>query len=235
MKPDIKSDKDGYTYMPFKTPISLLIVGSSFSGKTYFIANLLKQRVQMFEPVFEEIIFVYSSWQPVYDELERTINNIKFITTIPSKSEIEIITKDLQPRLIIFDDQMTHLAECPDITDYFTVFTHHKNLSCILVLQNLFYQAPCIRDISYNVQGLILFRNLRSPQQIGILASQMFPGKKRKYFLSAYEDACVNTPYGYLFCDINPKYDTKYQLRTNILPGNNAKIYMPKYSNEKYR
>lgn len=235
MEPEIRVDRGDYTYMPFKTPISLIIAGSSFSGKTFFIANLLKHKNEMFQPEFKEIIFVYSSWQPIYDELENALENIKFITRIPSKSEIENITSDLQPRLIIFDDQMTHLAECPDITEYFTVFTHHKNLSCILVLQNLFYQAQCVRDISYNVQGLILFRNLRSPHQVGVLASQMFPGKKRKYFLSAYEDACVNTPFGYLFCDINPKHDTKFQLRTNILPGSNVKIYMPKYPDEKYR
>lgn len=229
MNPEIQVDENGYTYIPFKTPISLIIAGSSFSGKTTFIFNLLKNK-KMFQPNFEEIIFVYSTWQPLYDEIEKLLDNISFVNRIPLKEEIEKITQDMKPRLIIFDDQMTHLTECPDITEYFTVFTHHRQLSCILVLQNLFYQAQCIRDISYNVQGIILFKNLRSPQQISVLATQMFPGKKRKFFLQAYEKACVNTPFGYLFCDINPKNDMKYQLRTSILPGKNTVIFLPSIS-----
>lgn len=75
MNPEIQVDENGYTYIPFKTPISLIIAGSSFSGKTTFIFNLLKNK-KMFQPNFEEIIFVYSTWQPLYDEIEKLLDNI---------------------------------------------------------------------------------------------------------------------------------------------------------------
>ena len=230
MEPPICQDNLGRSYIPFQLPISLITCGSAFSGKSTFTAQLIDNKSKMFSPEPVEIIYVYSTWQPIYDSLEKANTNIKFINAIPSKSEVETMTADLQHRLMIIDDQMTQLKNCPDITEYFTVFTHHRNLSCILVLQNALYQAQCVRDISYNVQGMIIFRNLRSPQQIGILASQMFPGKKRKFFLDAYDKACLSRQYGYLYCDINPRNDTKFQLRADILPGQDTIIYLPKSS-----
>ena len=230
MEPEIRQDDEGHSYMPFKLPVSLSICGSSFSGKSFFISKLLENKSKMFIPEPQEIIYVYSSWQPLFDTMERAIPNIKFMNRIPSKSEVISFTDDLQHRVMVIDDQMTNLKSCPDITEYFTVFTHHRNLSCILVLQNALYQAQCVRDISYNVQGMFIFRNLRSPQQIGILASQMFPGKKRAFFLDAYDQACLSKQFGYLYCDINPRNDTKYQLRTDILPGQDTIIFQPKLS-----
>ena len=225
MGPIIQQDDQGHCYIPFESPISLTVCGSSNSGKSTFIAALLDNKSKMFTPEPQEIIFVYSAWQPLYDRLERTVPNIKFMNRIPTKSEVVQMTEDLEHRMMILDDQMTQLSSCPDITEYFTVFSHHRNLSCILVLQNALYQAQCVRDISYNVQGMIIFRNLRSPQQVGILATQMFPGKKRKYFLDAYKQACLDRQFGYLYCDINPRNDMKYQLRTDIPRSRHHNIF----------
>lgn len=215
------------SYIAFKTPLSLIISGSSFSGKTTFVTNLIKNKQQMFIPDFVEIIFVYNVWQALYDELEQTITNIKFLNRIPSKSEIDELTSDKQPRLLILDDKMTELSSCPHITELITVYTHHKNLSTILLIQNIFYQgAKCLRDITLNVQGIILFRNKRSALQISNLAKDMFPGSKRLYFLDAYEKA-TSKPYGYLFIDLSPGSNSLYQLRTNILPEQNTIVYLP--------
>ena len=213
-------------YLQFKTPISFILAGASFSGKTTFLAELIKNKSKMFNPEPVEIMFVYTAWQDIYDQLEKTVPGIVFINRIPSKQEIDKFTADCKPRLLCLDDKMTQLSSCPDITEYFTVYTHHRNLSCILLLQNIYYQgAKCLRDISLNVQGMFLFKNIRSPQQIDILATQMFP-RKRAFFLDAYEKACAK-PFGYLFVDLNPRNTAIYQLRTDILPGQNTIIFLP--------
>jgi len=215
------------SYIPFKTPLSLILSGASFSGKTFFLAELIKNKSKMFIPEPVEILFVYSAWQEIYNDLEKQIPGIRFVNRIPSKEEIEQFTEDNKPRMLCLDDQMTRLDGCPHIIDYFTIYTHHRNLSCVLLLQNIFHQgAKCLRDISLNTQGLILFRNMRSPQQISTLASQMFPGKKRKYFLNSYELA-TSKPHGYLFVDINAANDQTFQLRSDILPGKNTIVYLP--------
>lgn len=225
---DIVSVSGQDCFIPFKSPISLLVTGASFSGKSYLVADLIRNRAKMFNPEPVEILYAYGVWTPLYEELETTIPNIKFINRIPSKEEVDDFTADNKPRLLILDDLMTQLGDCPDVTEYFTVYVHHKALSCILLLQNLFYQgAKCLRDISLNVQGMFLFKNIRNPQQIGILATQMFPGSvRRKFFLDAYQKACARQ-FGYLYVDINPRNPEKYQLRTDILPHQITKIFLP--------
>jgi hypothetical protein len=229
-----KCEGEAGCYIPFKSPTSLLVVGSSFSGKTHFISNLVLNKSKMFYPEPKKILWVYNTWQNVYDTLSQLVHGIEFTNKIPSKSEIEKFTDDNQPCCLVIDDHMTNLDSAPAIAEYFTVFCHHRQLSIILVLQNLFHQCKPLRDISLNAQGIILFKNLRSHHQIGVLASQMFPGNKRKYFLQAYNDAVLNKPYGYLLLEINNQSDPKYRLRTNIFNFEQCIIYLPISGDDHY-
>jgi len=224
---ELLTDVTGLEYcLPFKAPLSLVIAGPSFSGKSTFVANLIREKAKMFDPEPEEVIFVYAAWQPLYDELEQTVPNIRFINAIPSKQEIQEMTSDRKHRVFVFDDLMTQLGASANITEYFTIFVHHYNLTCILLIQNIYYQgANCLRDIMLNTQGLVLFRNKRSCRQISTLASQMFLGSKRAWFLQAYERA-TSKPYGYLYVDLSPHGDETLQLRSHILPGQNTLIYV---------
>jgi hypothetical protein len=218
-----------FCHLPLTTPSSILVSGSSFSGKTYFISKLLQNKAKMFaqEPV--EILFVYSVWQDLYDEMTEKVPGIKFVDFMPSLSDIEQFSSSGEPKLLIFDDRMADLKDFNGFEKLFTVFCHHRNLSIILVVQNIFHQAKCLRDISLNVQCIILFKNLRASDQVSRLATQMFAGKKRKWFLAAYEDACIkNAPHGYLMIDINPRDNDLLQLRTNILPDEATIYYLPK-------
>ena len=50
--------------------------------------------------------------------------------------------------------------------------------------------------------------------------------KKTVFFLDAYQRAC-SKQYGYLYIDINPRNPEKYQLRTDILPHQITKVFLP--------
>lgn len=214
-------------FLPFIAPVSMLVSGASFSGKTTFVASLIQNRAKMFVPEPVEIMFAYTTWQPLYEELEKVVPNITFVNRIPSKDEIDTFTLDKRHRMLVIDDKMTEMNSCSNLTEYFTVYTHHHNLSTVMLVQNIFYQgAKCMRDISLNVQGMVLFQNKRSPRQIGVLASQMFLGHKRSWFLDAYEKAC-SKQFGYLFIDLSSRYPDKFQLRTDILPEQNTRVFLP--------
>ena len=206
---------------------SLLVVGASCSGKTHFVADLVRHRSVMFDPEPVEIYWVYNSWQELYTQLQHDVPSIKFIDYIPDKTEIQQITNDKKPRLIILDDQMVRLQTHADVTEYFTVYCHHYNLNTVVILQALFYPHPVLRNISLNVQGLVIFRNLRSEQQVATLARQMF-GPKMHYFMDAYRKAMTQGPFNYIFVDLDPTSSKHWQLRTNILPGKNTIVYTPK-------
>ena len=62
--------------LPFKPRSSMLITGQSNSGKTVFVNKLLQNLDGMYEVKPEAIMFCYSVWQPLYDDMEQ---NIPFI------------------------------------------------------------------------------------------------------------------------------------------------------------
>ena len=45
----------------------MCVCGSSESGKTHLIMNMLTQNNGIFQPRFEKIVYFYRFWQPVYD------------------------------------------------------------------------------------------------------------------------------------------------------------------------
>ena len=101
------------------------------------------------------------------------------------------------------------------MTNLFTKRCHHRNLSVIFILQNIFHRGKELRDMSLNSHYLVVFKSPRDSSQVNHLARQMFPGHV-KYMQEAFEDA-TKRPYGYLFCDLKPETPTDYRLRTNIL------------------
>lgn len=101
--------------------------------------------------------------------------------------------------LIVLDDLMTS-AYTKTVCELFTKGSHHRNLSVILITQNLFHQGKYCRDISLNCKYLVLFKNPRDKSQIYPLARQVFP-ENPSSFVKVYKDATANA-FGYLFLDL---------------------------------
>ena len=99
----------------------------------------------------------------------------------------------------------------------FTKESHHRNLSVIYIVQNLFHQGKGNRNITLNSHYLVLFKNPRDKLQILTLAKQMYPGETA-WFIKQYEEA-VRRPFGYLFVDLKPTTQNNCRLRANVLPG----------------
>ena len=79
--------------------------------------------------------------------------------------------------LMVFDDQMIDASKDKRIVNLFTRGSHHRNLSVIYIVQNLFHQGKGSRSISLNSHYLVLFKNPRDKLQILTLAKQMYPGQ----------------------------------------------------------
>ena len=60
----------------------------------------------------------------------------------------------------MLDDQMIDASKDKLIVNIFTRGSHHRNLSVIYIVQNLFYQGKDSRSTSLNCHYLILFKNL---------------------------------------------------------------------------
>ena len=104
----------------------------------------------------------------------------------------------------------------------FTKGSHHRNLSIIYIVQNIFHQGKEMRNISLNAHYIALFKSPRDKQQISMLARQVNPGKVQE-FMRSYEDA-TSRPHGYLMLDLKPTTSDQDRLKTNILPGEIVKF-----------
>jgi len=115
------------------------------------------------------------------------------------------------------------------IVDLFTKGSHHKNLSVILISQNLFHQGRGQRDISLNANYIVVFKNPRDRAQIRHLARQVYPDDP-KFLEEAYYDA-TSRPHGYLLLDLKQSTPDKYRFRTCIFPDDTMHyVYVPRRS-----
>ena len=131
-----------------------------------------------------------------------------------------------EPTLIILDDLMQEAGDDRNIANLFTKGSHHKDLSVLMLVQNIFHHGKCMRTISLNTHYMILFKNPRDAGQIRHLASQMFPGNA-KFLVDAYKQA--TTPgHGYLMLDFVQNTPDQLRVLSDILPDQEQYYYVPK-------
>ena len=208
--------------MILKHPFTCIISGPTGCGKTSLVKSIfLEDAVQ---PRPKHILWLYAADQPLYKGMKQ----VNFVKGIPEN--IESRFNPSHNNLLIIDDLMTELHSDARLTRLFSVGSHHRNLSVIFIVHNLFHQGREMRNISLNSHYLILFKNPRDKQQVATLARQMYPSSWR-FLVEAYNDATAN-PHGYLLLDLKPSTDGKFRVRSKILPGEVDVVYIEK-SDEK--
>ena len=194
-----------------------MVAGMTGSGKTAWVQILLQQAQNVIDPTPERIDWCYSQWQPANMVLMATIPQIEFFKGIPPDLEHDSYFDVNKRNLIVFDDQMIDAGGDKRIVNLFTRGSHHRNLSVIYIVQNLFHQGKGSRSISLNSYYLVLFKNPRDKLQIVTLAKQMYRGQTHS-FIQRYEEA-VQRPFGYLLVELKTTTQDNCRLRTNVLPG----------------
>ena len=86
--------------------------------------------------------------------------NIEFVEGIPKALEQDSYFDVNKRNLIVFDDQMIDASKDKRIVNLFTRGSHHRNLSVIYIVQNLFHQGKASGSKSLN-HYLVLFKNPR--------------------------------------------------------------------------
>ena len=199
-------------------PFTCIVAGCTQSGKTVWVKSLLEKAQKTISPPPQRIIWCYGQWQPSYFDMMRTMPGIEFNQGIPEDIDNADYLDVSQRNLIVLDDLMAQSGkDNKRISDLFTKGSHHRNLSIIYIVQNIFHQGKEMRNISLNAHYIVLFKSPRDKQQISMLARQINPGKVQE-FMRSYEDA-TSRPHGYLMLDLKPTTSDQDRLKTNILPG----------------
>ena len=202
-------------------PSTILVSGPTGCGKTRFVSSMILKN--MFERMPHRIVWVYSEWQPLYDEVKLLRSEVEFVHGL-SDELYDSLDANIR-NLVILDDQMSHAGDSKMLSRLFTEGSHHRNLSIIYIVQNLFDKGKSHRTISLNAQYIIVFKNPRDKSQIQTLGRQMFP-QQLHFFTDAFEDA-TKVPYGYLVIDLRPETPEDFRLRTSIFSTDDAVAYIP--------
>jgi hypothetical protein len=113
------------------------------SGKTVSVKSLLENAQTTISPPPQRIIWCYGQWQPSYFDMMRTMPGIEFNEGIPEDNDKVDYLEISQRNLIILDDLMAQFGKDKRISDLFTKGSHHRNLSIIYVVQNIFRAKRC--------------------------------------------------------------------------------------------
>ena len=195
-------------------PFTCIVAGPTQSGKTEFVKRFIENLKDMVTPLPTRIVWSYGEWQPAYQPL---LDKVDFVQGLP---DLPLYSKE--PLLVVIDDQMHGVAR--RITSLFTKGSHHRNLSIVYIVQNLFNQQKEHRTISLNSHYLVIFKNPRDGSQIVHLAKQMYPGKTH-YLRQAFALA-TQQPHGYLLIDLKQATPEGMRLRSHIFPGESHEVYV---------
>ncbi len=206
----------------FKHPSTILLSGPTGCGKTRFVRRILEER--LIDPFPTRLIWVYSEWQEDYDKIKTIYPEIEFM-----KGYSDDIYDSLEPsdrNLLILDDQMSEASNTKSLANLFTKGSHHRNVTILYLVQNMFDQGRSSRTVSLNSHYTVVFRNLRDQSQFRTMARQILP-KNSDWLIDAYADATVR-PFGYLVIDNSPQCDPIFRFRTNIFRGELPTVYCDK-------
>ena len=204
--------------MKLQHPFTCIVSGPSGCGKSSLVKAIIKHEV--IEPRPDKIVWLYAEDQPLYQSLK----NVEFIQGIPE--DLETRFQRRHNNVLVIDDLMTQCHSDERLTRLFSVGSHHKNLSIIFIIHNLFHYGKEMRTVSLNSHYIVLFKNPRDRLQISTLARQMYPGQSQ-FLVEAFQDA-TKEAYGYLIIDLKPTTPDKLRIRTGILPSDRQLVYVHK-------
>ena len=113
----------------FQSPCTWIVTGMTGSGKTTWLYNLLKSKETMFEEPPKKIIYCYSIWTKLFDDMEKNLD-IEFVQGMPQPDKIKEIF-DGHHHIICLDDLQHEVSNSKEAESLFIQLTHHNNLRSI--------------------------------------------------------------------------------------------------------
>ena len=197
---------EAYEDFRFGHKFSLMVVGPSMSGKSFFVKQMLERdNIEYDDPRKQRRIhWFYGPYQDMFKDMRKNIGkDIYFKQGLP---EFKPNLCDTDPRynsIVVLDDLMDMAVDSPIISKLFTQ-GRHRNASIILLLQNAFPKGKYNTSISRNAQYMALFRCPADRRQIGIMVDRIFD-KNKPAFMEIYNDI---TSKAYCYVVVDNKADT---------------------------
>ena len=222
-----------------------LVIGASESGKSTFLANLIKHKDMVFPEPYAKFLFCSPHFDSSYAGI-RDQNYQKNLEEWAKPSEIvfynHIITKEelleeagaTHPGrlLLLIDDFSQEITNHPLVYDLFSKFASHKSISsCISLHMGLKSRNGNLASLlSQNSNFIVIFRNISNRAAIGEISKTIFPYCKNflQRALDEITKTCGQFSYIYKDADLKNPLNNKYEIRSNIFRENNLSILLCK-------
>jgi len=157
--------------LKFMHPFSCILSEPSGCAKTSFVKRFLQNFHHLCtEPIFAGgIVWCYGEKSAVASSLPTYVT---FNKGVPENFG----SANGEPSRMILEDPLTDVYS-KQVCELFTLGSHHRNISVILITQNLFHQGRIFRDISLNTHYILALKNIRDKKQFMYLAGQVYPKK----------------------------------------------------------
>ena len=205
---------ENYEFSDFtlKHPFRLIISGASGTGKSTFCFSIIKNIEKVISPNIKKVIYLYGEYQNIFKEFKDKVtftDDIKFLDIHPSKNV-----------LLIVDDLGVELKGNEDLVKLFEKWSHHRGISVIFILQNIFAAGKYFKDIRLNTTNYFLTPHLTDIGQMEIFGRQIEGPSNSKKFMEAYRLA-TKEKFSGLFIDLHPNSNTRDIFKYRYFKENN--------------
>ena len=225
-----------------------LLIGSSESGKSTWIASMIRNKRFIFQnPGYSKFIYCSpnlgesaSSYDLEYQkslEAAAQPSEIMFLNHIVTQDELLETAEFTSGRLLLIIDDFSQEVFSTDLVyQLFTRLSSHRQIdTCISVHQGSATKSPgkWYSLIFQNCNYLVLFRNIANKAAIGEISKRMFPYCKNFLQRCLTEATTICGPYAYIAVDAslkNPLNNT-YGVRANVFEENNLPVLLFKTPN----
>ena len=201
-----------------KNRVFISLVDPSETGKSQLIYIWLK--IGTFQPKFDKVYVFYQHSQPLYDVMQKGIENLEFVQGVNFEF-IDSLKNNGTKYLLFFDDSCEEICNSKAFVDIATA-GRNRCLSTIYIKHNLFHQSKLGRDVELENAHIVLFKSPRDVMQVATLSTQLGPGSE---LVDWYRDA-TSVPFGHLLIGLLPRTDDRLRYCTNTgsIPSN---FYIP--------
>lgn len=207
----------------FNHPATIIIAGPTKCGKTHFVKKVFDY--DMLYPKPARTVVAYSEWQPLYDEWHFKYPQIDFIKGYP-EGLYDTFSSDTK-NLLVLDDQMHDAGKRQELGDLFTQGSHHKNLSVVFIVQNIYDKGKSMRNANMNSGYLVLFPTLRDNDYFTHLGRQMYPNSIH-IIGDALRSLRDEKPRSYLVIDLDAQQKGWTMMRSGIFPDEELVFFVPR-------
>ena len=203
-----KSHNPNYNIHGIKVPFRMLIIGSSGSGKTQTLLNLIHNMGNTFNDIY---IITKNKQEPLYEYLEDKLGK-QGLTVVEGIDNAPDLDKDINKKdqtLIIMDDlvlerNQRHLEE-------FFLRARKQNCSLVYISQSYFAVPQMIRK---NLTYLVIKQLANLPDLFRILREYSL-GVDKKQLMKIYEDSTKDNKQDFLLVDLDAEPKDRFRKNFN--------------------